>query len=163
MVSTAQRPAGQAESVPAPRVVVALGRPDRGAKAYRVESPDRLLRMLALLTEASDELRLVTLPPQSLARVQLLLNAVSAEVERSVSPALADEMHHLLGHGDPEPDSAELWIEIVALLGWVSGLVIGMLSQLEDTENDLHMASNSQARSRTRRTAPAPDQPGRGR
>lgn len=143
MVSTSQRPARQDESVPAPRVVVALGRPDREGRKYKVESPDRLLRMLALLTGAADELRLVSLPPQSLLRLRRLLKAASAEVERSVSPALADELHHLLGHGETEPDAAELRVELVALLGWVSGLAIGMLSQLENAAKDPHMASDT--------------------
>ncbi len=142
MVSTAQRPARQDESVPAPRLVVALGRPDREGRKFWVASPDRLLRMLALLTEAADEVRLVSLPPQSLFRLRRLLIAVSAEVERSVSPALADELHRLLGHGGTEPDAAELRVELVALLGWVSGLAIGMLSQLENAANDPRTASD---------------------
>jgi hypothetical protein len=140
MVSTSQRPARQDESGPAPRVVVALGRPDREGRKYKVESPDRVLRMLGLLTEAADELRLVSLPPQSLFRLRRLLKAASAEIERSVSPALADELHHLLGNGETEPDAAELRVELVALLGWVSGLAIGMLSQLENAAKDPHMA-----------------------
>jgi hypothetical protein len=142
MVSTAQRPAREDESPPAPRVVVALGRPDRDGRKYWVESPDRVLRMLALLTEATDELRLVSLPPQSLFRLRRLRNAVSAEVERSVSPALADELHHLLAGGGTEPDGAELRVELVALLGWISGLAIGMLSQLENATNEPPMASD---------------------
>ena len=144
MLSATQREAGQSGSAPAPRVAVAIGRPSAPGAAYQVESPGRLLRMLALLTEADDELRQVDLPPQSLARVQRQLAAVSAEVERSVSPALADELHRLLGHRTAEPGPREVRIEYVALLGWVSGLVIGMLSQLEAARNDQHLAGAAQ-------------------
>ncbi len=101
-----------------------------------MDSPDRLLRMLALLTEADDELRQVDLPPQSLARAQRQLEAVSTEIERSVSPALADELHRLLGDRAAALSPREVRIQYVALLGWVSGLVIGMLSQLEAVRND---------------------------
>ena len=140
MVSATQREAGQAESAVAPRFAVAIGRPGPPGTTYQVESPDRLLRMLALLTEADDELRHVDLPLQSLARVHRQLAAVSAEIERSVSPALADELHRLLGQQAVELGPREMRIEYVALLGWVSGLVIGMLSQLEAARTDQHQA-----------------------
>jgi hypothetical protein len=96
--------------------------------------------MWAMLNEAGNELHAQTLPPESLASVQRLLNAVSAELERSVSPALADELHHLLGCGGAAPDAAEVRIEYAGLLGWVGGLVIGMLGQLEAAQRDPHMA-----------------------
>jgi hypothetical protein len=136
VVSATQRAAGPAGSATAPRVAIAVGRPDSPGTTYRVDSPDRLLRMLALLTEADDELRQVDLPPQSLARVERQLDAVTAEIERSVSPALADELHRLLGDRAAAPGPREVRIQYVALLGWVSGLVIGMLSQLEAVRND---------------------------
>ena len=142
MVSAAQQPAGQACRGQAPRVVVTLGKPDRDGQLYQVESPDRVLRMLTLLTEAAEEFRLATMPPDSLARVRRLLGAVYAEIEQSVSPALAAELHHLLGPGPAEPDGAELRIEYTALLGWVSGLAIGMLTQLEAARIDLNMADS---------------------
>jgi hypothetical protein len=143
VVSDEQRPAGQAETRPALRVAVAVGRPARNGKAYQVVSPDRLLRMLTLLTEADDELRQVDLPPQSLARVQRQLSTVSAEIERSVSPALAEELQHLLGQRTAEPGPREVRIEYVALLGWVSGLVIGMLGELEAAAKELHITDCS--------------------
>jgi hypothetical protein len=145
VVSGVQRTAGQA-SEPVPRVAIAFNGTDPQGTPYQVESPDRLLRMLALLTEADGELREVNLPPQALARVRRQLAAVSAEIERSVSPALADELHRLLGHrAAAEPGPREVRIEYVALLGWVSGLVIGMLSQLEAARNDQPQADRSLA------------------
>jgi Protein of unknown function (DUF2587) len=149
VIRAIQRAAGLAGSEPIPRVAVTVGATDPQGAAYQVESPDRLLRMLALLTEADDELREVNLPPQALARIQRQLAAVSAEIERSVSPALADELHRLLGHQSAEPGPREVRIEYVALLGWVSGLVIGMLSQLEAARNDQHPAGRSLAELRS--------------
>jgi hypothetical protein len=149
VVSATQRAAGQAGSEAVPRVAVAVGTAGPQGTTYQVESPDRLLRMLALLTEADDELREVDLPPQALTRIQRQLAAVSAEIERSVSPALADELHRLLGDRPAEPGLREVRIEYVALLGWVSGLVIGMFSQLEAARNDQQPAGRSPAELRS--------------
>jgi hypothetical protein len=137
-----------------PRIVVALGGTARGGKAYQVESPDRVLRLWAMLNEAGSELHAQTLPPQSLARVHRMLMAVRAELERSVSPALAGELHHLLDGGGAEPGAAEVRIEYASLLGWVSGLVIGMIGQLEAVQHAPYMASHSRVESR------AGDRPG---
>jgi hypothetical protein len=84
-----------------------------------------------MLNEAGSELHAQALPPQSLARVHRMLMAVRAELERSVSPALAGELHRLLDGGEAEPSAAEIRIEYASLLGWVGGLVIAMLGQLE--------------------------------
>lgn len=143
MASGEQRPAGRDRVVPMPRVVVALGRPAQGPGACRVESPERVVRMWELLNEAGGELHLDTMPPESLARVQRLLKAVSAEIERSVSPALAEELRHLVDFDGAEPDAGEVRIEYASLLGWLGGLVIGMYSQLEDTKHDPHMAGHA--------------------
>jgi hypothetical protein len=129
--SVAGQPRGSAEPRRAPRIVVAVG-PVTGAEtAFRVESPDLLLRLWGLLNAAGEDLRPQDLPPQSLARVQELLTAVEADVERAVSPALAAELRHLLGARPPGTDSASVRIEYASLLGWLGGLVIEMLGQLE--------------------------------
>ena len=125
------------------RIVVALGRPAQGPGACRVESPERVVRMWELLNEARGELHPETMPPESLARVQRLLKAVSAELERSVSPALAEELRHLIDCVGAEPDAAEVRIEYASLLGWAGGLVIGMYSQLEDAWRHQHLAHTS--------------------
>lgn len=151
MVSAAGRQSGRPDSMPPPKVVVVLGGPDREGNAYRVESLDRVLRMCALLSEAGEEFRQVTLPPEALDRVRRQLKAVTAEIDRSVSPALVGELHHLLGPGGAEHDMAEVRIEYTALLGWVSGLVIGILSQLEAARNDLYLADRSLAELRADR------------
>ncbi|HUY45424.1 MAG TPA: proteasome activator [Streptosporangiaceae bacterium] len=146
MASGERRPAGRDQVAPTSRIVVALGRPAQGPKACRVEYPERVVRMWALLNEAGGELQLETMPPESLARVQRLLKAVSAELERSVSPALAEELRHLVDWGRAEPDASEVRIEYASMLGWVGGLVIGMYSQLEDAKRDLRMAGHSAGR-----------------
>ena len=102
----------------------------RADKAYRVEAPDRVLRMYGMLAAARDELDLATVPPDVRARLQRLLEVVSAELERSVSPALADELHNLVRRGEAQPGEAELRIEYAGILGWASGLVVAMLEQL---------------------------------
>jgi hypothetical protein len=116
---------------PEPHVVVELARPARGGKAYRIEAPDRVLRMWFLLNTVAEERQRGSLPPQPRARVQRLLRAVSGELERSVSPALARELHDLLGWGEAGPEAGQLRIALSSLLGWTGGLVLSMLSELE--------------------------------
>jgi len=49
-----------------------------------------------------------------------------------VSPALADELRHLIRKRKPAtPTADELRVEYASLLGWTGGLVIQMLSQIE--------------------------------
>ena len=127
MVSAGQQ-ASDGRSV-RPRVVIVLDAA-RAGEAYRVEAPDRVLRMFGLLTAARDELDLTSAPPEGRARVQRLLETVSRELERSVSPALADELHELVRRPEAVPGAAELRIEYSSLLGWASGLVVAMLDQL---------------------------------
>jgi len=129
--SVAGQPAGSAPPRPAPRIVVEVGPATGTETAYRVESPDLLLRLWGLLNAAGEELRPQDLPPKSLARIQDLLTTVQADVERAVSPALAAELRHVLGARPPSTDAASVRIEYAALLGWLGGLVIEMFSQLE--------------------------------
>ena len=138
MVSTGQQATGRRRA--RPRVVIGLDAPQAG-DAYRVEAPDRILRMYGLLEAARDELDLTTIPPQDRARVQRLLEAVSAELERSVSPALAHELHELVRHEEAVPSAAELRIEYSSLLGWASGLVAAMLDQLAAARDKLYLMS----------------------
>ena len=84
-----------------------------------------------MLNKAGSELHPQALPPQSAARVHRMLMAVQAELERSVSPDLASELHRFLDGSGAEPSAAEVRIEHAGLLGWVGGLVIAMLGQLE--------------------------------
>ncbi len=131
MSNAKQRSGGRGTTMLNARVVVLLGGPAEARAAYRVEAPDRVLRMWSLLNAADDELHQVTLPPESLPRLQQLLEAVREELERSVSPALAEELHHLTGWPAGPRGRDELRVEWVSLLGWAGGLVLTMLGQLE--------------------------------
>jgi hypothetical protein len=87
--------------------------------------------MWSLLNAADQELHQVRLPPQAAPRLQHLLEAVRADLMRSFSPALTDELRHLI-HWPAGPRGLdELRVESVILLGWTSGLVLAMLGQLE--------------------------------
>jgi len=131
------RPAGPDQVGPATRVVVALGRPVQGPGAPRVESPDRVMRLWEMLMGVRDELKLETVPPETLARVRQLLRTMTAELQRSVSPALAGELDRLMGDGGAGASAAEVRIQYASLLGWLGGLVIGMYDQLEDSKREL--------------------------
>jgi hypothetical protein len=116
-----------------PRLAVMIDGPADAGRVCRVEAPDRVLRMWALLNSAQNELRQANLPPGAVARLRRQLDVLTAELERSVSPALAGELHHLVGGGQAAAATAdELRLVYAGLLGWTGGLVISMLSQLEE-------------------------------
>lgn len=123
-------PAAVTVTVPS-RPAVVLGGPATSPGAYRVEEPDRLLRVWGLLSAAAGELHDVKLPPEAVARLQRQLKAAVAELDQSVSLALASELDYLTRQNDTAPaTTSELRIEYASLLGWTSGLVIAMLDQL---------------------------------
>jgi len=114
------------------RLVVTMGKSTDPSRSCRVTEPDRVLRIWALLNRGVDELRQVELPPGAAARRRRQLDALTAELERSLSLTLAAELHHLVSRcrvADPTAD--ELRIEYATLLGWTAGLVVAILSQLE--------------------------------
>lgn len=145
MATVKPRPAGHDPLLPQAPVVVLLGGPAGARGAYRVEAPGRVLRMWSVLNAADDELRQVTLPPEALPRLRRLVDTVRAELERSVSPALAAELRHLTACGEVPCGRDELRVTYVALLGWTSGLVLEMLGQLEIAWHQLNKARQTQA------------------
>jgi hypothetical protein len=75
-----------------------------------------------------------------------VLTGVSAELGQCVSPALADELDGLLvGSGTAVPDAGELRVDYALLLGWLGGLVIGMLDQLESAARNEDQLSRQAA------------------
>ena len=125
-----KQPIGQ--TVTAPRLAVVLGRPADASRICRVDAPGRVLRIWGLLNHADDELHQASLPPAAAPRLQRQLDALTGELERSVSPALAGELRHLISHSQAAvPTADELRVEYASLLGWTGGLVVGMLSQIE--------------------------------
>ncbi len=124
--------------VPGSSLVVVPGSPAEARRGYRVQAPGRVLRMWSLLSAADGELHQVQLPPGAAARLYRQLQAVTAELERSVSPALAGELHDLTRCGGiAAPTAADLRAEYATVLGWAGGLVIGMLSQIEEAAASL--------------------------
>ncbi|HTQ94345.1 MAG TPA: proteasome activator [Streptosporangiaceae bacterium] len=124
------RPA--AAVVTPPRLAVIMGRPADASRVCRVDAPDRVLRIWAMLASASVELHQASLGPEVVARLQRQLDALVAELERSLSPALASELHHLADYqAGPELTADELRVEYATLLSWTIGLVIGILTELE--------------------------------
>ena len=121
-----------AEVVTPPRLVVTIGRPADASRPCRVDAPDRVLRIWAMLASADAELHQARLRPEAVARLRRQFDSLTAELERSLSPALADELHHLIGRKASAgftPD--ELRVEYATLLAWTAGLVIGILSEIE--------------------------------
>jgi hypothetical protein len=85
-----------------------------------------------MLRNADGELRQASLRPEMMARLQRQFGALTAELERSLSPALASELHHIIDwDGDTEPTADELRVEYASLLAWTVGLVIELLTQID--------------------------------
>jgi Protein of unknown function (DUF2587) len=127
-------PAGQpeAEAVAPLRLAVVMGRSADASRICRVDAPDRVLRIWAMLSNADSELHQAGLRPEMTARLQRQLDALTAELERSLSPALASELHHIIDRDeDTELTADELRVGYASLLAWTIGLVIGILSQVE--------------------------------
>jgi hypothetical protein len=128
--ASGKQPGGQA--ITPPGLAVVLGRPADASRICRVDAPGRVLRIWALLNDAGKELHQVSLPPAAAARLQRQLDVLTGELMRSVSPALAGELRHIIGQGKAAaPTVDELRVEYASLLGWTGGLVIEMLSQIE--------------------------------
>jgi len=127
-------PGGQPgdEVIIPPRLAVTIDWPADVGRLSRVDAPDRVLRIWALLNSAHDELGHASLAPAAVTRLQRQFGALTAELERSVSPALAGELRHLVGGEKADGGTAdELRMMYATLLGWTGGLVIDMLGQLD--------------------------------
>ena len=127
----AGQPEGEPETEAAAPLCMAVVL-DRPADVSRVDAPDRILRIWAMLRNADGELHQVSLQPEMMARLQRQFGALTAELERSLSPALASELHHIIDRdGDTEPTADELRVEYASLLGWTVGLVMEILTQID--------------------------------
>ena len=155
MPATSQQPAGTGIVLPNTPVVVLLGGPAGARRACRVEAPARLLRLWCVLNAANHQLHQVRLQPEAAPRLQHLLETVRADLERSVSPALAGELQHLTNWPAGPHGLDELRVESVGLLVWTGELVLAMLAQLEaaqlrqHTEHRDHPAAPPAAKDRS--------------
>jgi hypothetical protein len=121
-----------AEVVTSPRLAVIMGRPADASRVCRADAPDCVLRIWTMLSTADGELHQANLRPEATARLQRQLDAITAELERLLSPALASELHRLIDREyDTELTADELRVEYASLLSWPIGLVIEILAELE--------------------------------
>jgi len=131
----AARPRGQrgAKAAVPPCLAVVVGWGDDAGQVFRVDTPDRVLRIWALLGNAADDLRQAALPPEVIARLGRQLDAAVAELETSLSPALAGELHRLIDPGkNGELSADELRVEYATVLAWTASLLTEVLSQIDD-------------------------------
>jgi len=128
-------PRGQrgAKAAVPPCLAVVVGWGDDAGQVFRVDAPDRVLRIWALLGNAADDLRQAALPPEVIARLGRQLDAAVAELETSLSPALAGELHRLIAPGkNGELSADELRVEYATVLAWTASLLTEVLSQIDD-------------------------------
>jgi Bacterial proteasome activator len=121
-----------AEAVSAPCLAVVMDRSADASRICRVDAPDRVLRIWAMLRNADEELHQACLRPETMARLQRQLDGLIAELEKSLSPALAGELHRIIDWDKgTELTAGELRVEYATLLAWTIGLVIEILTRLE--------------------------------
>src|SRR5690349_648433 len=128
-------PGGQrgAEAAVAPCLAVVVGWGADTDQVFRVDAPDRVLRIWAMLGNAVDDLRQASLPSEVIAGLRRQLDAAVAELETTLSPALAGELHRLIGPGkNAEPSADELRVEYAIVLAWTASLLTEVLSQIHD-------------------------------
>ena len=82
--------------------------------------------------------------PQAAPRLQQLLETVRADLQESVSPALAGELRHLTNWPPGPHGLDELRVESVSLLAWTGELVLAMLAQLEAAQLRQHTQNTGQ-------------------
>jgi Protein of unknown function (DUF2587) len=126
---------------PGPRIEVALGPVAGIGSTYRVAAPARVLRMWGMLNQASQELSAHDLPLEAVARLHGVFVTVTAELRHSVSPALRTELDQLIGSSGDGADVMQVRIEYASLLGWLGGLVISMLGELDTASWSLSLMS----------------------
>jgi Bacterial proteasome activator len=128
--ATGERPGP--EVVVPQRLAVIVGRAADASRVCRVEAPDRVLRIWALLSNAEDEMRQASMRPEVVARLRRQFDVLAAELERSLSPALAGELRRFIGPDEgAELSAGELRVEYATLLAWTASLVAQVLTQLE--------------------------------
>jgi len=127
---TSRQPGNDRAVTPARRFVVIVGEPADGGSQFRIEEPDRLLRVWSLLQATSEQLEGTTLPPEGIPGLQRQLQAIHSELERAVSPALAAELRRILPSHDSVPSAGALRIECAVLLSWIGSLVVQTLAAL---------------------------------
>jgi hypothetical protein len=128
-------PGGQrgASAVVPPCLAVVVGWGNGTGQVFRVDAPDRVLRVWAMLGNAADDLRQAALPSEVIARLSRQLDAAVAELETSLSPALAGELHRLTRPGkSAELSTDELRVEYATVLAWTASLLTEVLSQIHD-------------------------------
>jgi len=127
---TSTQPGANRAVTPARRLVVIVGEPADGDSQFRIDSPDRLLRVWSLLQATSEQLDSTVLPPEGFPGLQRQLQVIHTELERAVSPALAAELRRILPSHDEVPSAGALRIECAVLLSWVGSLVVQTLAAL---------------------------------
>jgi Protein of unknown function (DUF2587) len=123
------------------RFVVIVGEPADGGSQFRIEEPDRLLRVWSLLQATSEQLDGATLPPEGIPGVQRQLQAIHSELERAVSAPLAAELRRILPSHEAIPSAGALRIECAVLVSWVGSLVVQTLAALAAAQERLQDVS----------------------
>jgi len=140
---TSKQPRKDRAVTPVRRFVVIVGEPADGGAASRIEEPDRLLRVWALLQATSEQLDGATLPPEGIPGLQRQLQAIQSELERALSPPLAAELRRILPSHDAIPSAGALRIECAVLLSWVGSLVVQTLAALAAAHERLQHAGEA--------------------
>ena len=139
--TVAVQPRNDRAATPPRRFVVIVGESADGGSAFRIEEPDRLLRVWSLLQATGEQLDGAALPLEGIPGVQRQLEAIHSELERTVFPSLAAELRRILPTHDAIPSAGALRVECAVLLGWVGSLVLQTVAALAAAHERLQNVS----------------------
>jgi len=95
-----------------PRLAVIIGGEPGQISGCRIDDPDQVMRAWSMRNASNQELHQVGLSAGAESRLGRQLQALAAELERSLSPALTAELQRLLRPSRPEElTPAELRVE----------------------------------------------------
>jgi hypothetical protein len=121
-----------------------------------IEEPAKVMRIGSMIKQLLEEVRQAPLDEKSRDRLREIYETSVAELSKSLSPDLSDELERLALPFDREPPTeAELRIAQAQLVGWLEGLFHGIQATLFAQQ----MAARQQLED-MRRRLPAGQEPG---
>jgi hypothetical protein len=96
-----------------------------------IEEPAKVMRIGSMIKQLLEEVRQAPLDDRSRERLREIYETSVAELSKSLSPDLSDELQRLALPFDAEPPSeAELRVAQAQLVGWLEGLFHGIQATL---------------------------------
>ncbi|MFI7586126.1 bacterial proteasome activator family protein [Spongisporangium articulatum] len=125
-------PGGERVVVVTPEGMAVTGPSDSSSPAHQIEEPAKVMRIGSMIKQLLEEVRSAPLDEAGRARLAQIHERSVAELEKGLSPELAEELHAMAPAFDPStvPSDAELRVAQAQLVGWLEGLFHGIQTAL---------------------------------